>query len=679
MPKSIETTENQETITHSINARYSGIQFVDSKQKDPNGSQTPKDKSFTIWQNSWGSFIRQQAGNIIGRALGNVSLDAGDEIHISGHKKQEVITDGAAIFIKGTSVNNHGDNTDEQKALMQQYKDHMDAVSEASKKAIKSTPAEKTQCPNCAQQHLVDDKSDPWTVILRRVKDLIGNIPFYALPFKTIQWLIQNVYCALLGVKSNNSLAKNNSCGPGCVNGQKDGMSAKLQAGASAASTELAQRSDDLKRIEQLLGDTSVKVEPHVHGYMGVYGNPTVPKHSPYITMDSHHSIPTNLRVSDVLRNKLYVTTEGNPKQVVYQPPPHLPFGNLTFNVENKFSLTAGNAGADILSTGEVTIRAGSVHINGSQGEVSLTSGNLTTIGGKMVYISADDGSGDSGVCIDSKYTYARGAFNVNGDASFNGHVTIDGGLTCTHFTYPTMAVPTDLASTSKWASEGANWQFFGAALNMSNFAKDLVLKYGVGLLLETEAGLLSLAMEMFNIIMMDTVVEILPTGFAIGICPVGPVFCVPPVGGVWNWRHNHTLAGHDHDHEYDAPAGIMHTEHLGVGNHRVAGNPAPTPAPTATQYPRPGPKAWSGGCGGGGLFAKIRNQRYGINSEDAYNGTNTVQTTTKRNSDGSIYPFPISTWTLNNLPSGGSIDPNTGYFTPAQTLSGVDCTPIES
>ena len=677
MPKFIETTQNQETITHSINARYSGMQFVDSKVKNPNGSQTPDDKSFTIWQNSWGSFIRQQAGNIVGRALGNISLDAGNEAHISAHNKQEVISDMAASYVKGTVVNNHGVNTNDQKALIQEYKDHMNAIAQKSIDTIKSTPAEKTQCPNCAQQHLIDDKSDAWSVILRTVRDYIGNIPYYDLPFGIISWLIQNIYCALLGVKTNNALAKNNSCGPGCKDGMRDGMANKLKAGADAASTELAQRSDDLKRIEQLLGDTSVKVEPHVHGYMGVYGNPTVPKHNPYITMDSHHSIPTNLRVSDVLRNKLYFTTEGNPKQVVYQPPPHIPFGNLTFNVENKFSLTTGNAGADILSTGEVNIRAGSVHINGSQGEVSLTSGNLTTIGGKMVYISADDGSGDSGVCIDSKYTLARGSFNVNGDAAFNGHVTIDGGLTCTDFTYPTMGVPTDLASASKWSSEGAVWGECGAALNISNFAKDSILKYLIGGLLETEAGLTSITMESYNLICMSLGIEILPTGIFAGLTVAfGAGVCA---GYIWNYTHNQTLAGHDHDHEYDAPAGNMYVTHEGVGGQRTAGNPSPTPAPVASQYPRPGPKAYHGGCGGGGLFKKIRNQNYGIDSEDAFNGTNTVQTTGKKNPDGSIYPSPIPTWTLNNLPPGTNIDKNTGYVVTSPNLSGIDCMVIQS
>jgi len=675
MPEPIDYTKNKEFDVHHLSARYSGIQFVDDKQVDPNGSQTPKDRSFSYWGNSWRTFIKLFHGNIFYNAHGNLSLNAGEEVHITAHNKQETTSGGSAIFNKGETVINRGDMSDEQKANMKQFHDYQDQIMKAGMDKWHSTPGEQVQCQNCAQQHIVDDKSDAWTVIFGEIYDKLGKIPYYCLGFGAYEWIIKNVYCAIPGIKTNQGLNEGKGCGPGCKDGMREGMSTKMQASEKAVKEEMDRLQDKMNKLTMNLKNSSATAVPHVESALYVYGDPTAgpPKIKPYMIHKDHHSLPTNLRVSDTLRNKLRVTTEGNCKKIVYQPPTYSPYGNLMVQVQNNLKITAGNAGMDFMSTGEIAVKGGSVHINGSEGEVSLTSQNLTTIGGGTVLIAANNQSGDTGICMDSKHTYVRGSFNVNGDTAMLGGLTVDGPVSITHMNYPTMMVNTDLAADSKWASEGANWDVIGASLNATNFAKDLLLKYNplLGGMLETESGLLSLGMETFNLIMMDRIIDgPLPTGIAIGFAMLGPiplpVICAPPLGGVWNFTHNHTTAGHDHEHMFDAPLGNMYRTKAGAGNQRVAGNPAPTPAPATGNFPSPGPMAWHGGCGGGGLFKKVRNKNYGIDSDDAFNGGNFVTTTVKRNPDGSITPDPDLTYRkVMDCGTNKVVDKNTGEVTP--------------
>jgi len=684
MPAPIDYTKNKEFQVHHTSGRYSGIQFVDDKQIDPNGSQTPKDRSFSIWQNSWKTFIKIFQTNIFASAGGNISLNAGEDFHVTGHNKQETTSGGSAFYNKGETTHNHGEMTDDEKAKMKEYHGYLDQITQKAQDAIKNTPGEKVDCPNCAQQHLLDDKSDQWVVILDYVRRVVDNFPYLTFPFAVLRTLIMKVYVPLLGQKSNIGLNGGKGCGPGCEAGTKEGMSLKMQAGEQAVKDEMTRLSDSMNKLTASLKNSSATAKVHKDSEIHIYGDPTAgpPKTKPYIEAGPHHSLPMNLRVSDTYRNKMRVTTEGNCKVVVYQPPLHSPFGNLMMQIQNNLKITTGNAGMDLMSTGEIQIKGGSLHMNASEGELSMTSKNLTTIGGANVLIAADNKSGDTGVCIDSKHTYVRGAFNVNGDTAMLGALSIDGPLSVPYINCPTMAAPSTLNGTSKFASHHANWEEFGTAINALCFEKDLITKFLFQpSLLLTGSGLTEIIMEAYNLIMMALFIEILPTGIFIGGgVGLGVTACA---GLVWNFTHNHTEAPGDHTHETAVPKGGSWKTLAGAGQQRVAGNPAPTPAPTSGTWPSPGPRSQGGGCGGGGLFQKVRNQKYGIDNEDAFNGGNFVTTTAVRNPDGSLYPPPDLTHrvvTDTGIPPLSAkipvVDPGDGHIitTTINTTSAVDC-----
>jgi hypothetical protein len=660
MPKLFDISSNSQQNVHVAAGRDSGIAFVDSKVKDPNGSLTPEDRSFSVWQNAWSTLIKIFQGNITMSGSGNITLNAGGDIHQTTHNKQTTVSGGNASYTKGESIHIKGEISQDERAKLQQYHAYLDQMQAAYNTAFQNTPGEQIACPNCAQEHLADTKSDSWNIILDTIRQYTDGIPWTQGPFGVLKFIITKVYVALLGVVTNLGLNGGKGCGPGCNNGLKVGLSQPLNAAQNAVTNMMQDLAPQMNALTASMNSNSGEVVPYSHGVLFVIGDPQgAPKNSCYNsqTPPTYHNYPSNLRPSSGLQNKLRVTTEGNCKQVVYTPPLQSPFGNMMMNVQNNIKITCGNAGMDLLSTGEIAIKGGSVHINGSQGEVSVTSSNLTTIGGANVLISADPKTGESGFTVDSKHTFINGAFNVKGDSAMLGSLTVDGALHTNYINCPAMAAPSTLCGTDSIASHGANWSYEGLALNELNFDTkllNLLLQPGS---MDIYFGITVVAMETYNLAMMALPIEAAITGEYLGYAIVDDAVGIS-FGYVFNYPHNHSLPPGDHTHETPVPRGGFWKRADGAGMQRSTGNPAPTPAPTSGTFPSPAPRCYHGGCGGGGLFSKVRNETYGINSDDAFNNGNFVTTTVVRNPDGSIYPPPDLTYRVVN-DHGSSAQPS--------------------
>ena len=247
------------------------------------------------------------------------------------------------------------------------------------------------------------------------------------------------------------------------------------------------------------------------------------------------------------------------------------------------------------------------------------------------------------------------------------------------------MAAPTTQGSADSFSSNAAAWWPLAAPLKAANIALK-TLNYGFEpSKLMTPVGLMDMAVEFIAQLRVLAPVDgvtgqafgwaFVPIPF-VGVVPC-PVICspfsVPFVGGVFNFPHVHDTTVGSHRHEVDVPAGSYYKRLAGAGSHRTAGNPSPTMAPINTTFPRPGPASWGGGCGGGGLYSKVRNQKYGINSDDAYDGGNFVTTTAVRNPDGSLIPpIDLTHRVVNDIGSGSTID-KSGNVTLAPALTGCD------
>jgi hypothetical protein len=668
MPDPLQISKNQETTTNSINSRYSGIQMVDSKVVDPNGSQTTDDRSFITGQNSWGTLWKMVKGNFLVRAYNNISLNASGDVHVTGHNKQETLTGDKGIYVKGKTQNLSGEQEDSHKEALSEYQTVVNEITKNSHDAMHNTQAERVACPICAQKHLVDDKSDNWATIFDYLNKICPG--YLAGPFQAFRTVMNKVYIPFLSQKNTIGMNSGEGCGPGCENGMREGLSNKFQASQKAVEKGFKDNEDKLNKISEKLGNPSPVVQGHKDNEVQIYGLPGSGQEvSPYVQVKGqYNTIPTHFLVSPTQKNSLITKTKGSCPKIIFVPPTQIPTGALMFNIQNKFDIITGVGGTNIISTGEIALKGGSAHINGSQGEASITSNNLTTIGGKNVLITADDRSGDTGVMIQSKHTFVGGSLNVTGDVALKGHLTTDGALSVPYIIAPTQSAETTLAASSKYATEGANWVGVGLGLNTTNFVKDLATQF----LLRpsfamTVDGITKITMETFNLIMMARTLEWpVPTGIFWG---VGAGFGVVEVQGfVWNFTHNHTLAGNSHTHQFDQVKGSYYKTLQGWGGQRTAGSPAPTPAPTHGDYPSPGPNAKGGGCGGGGLYTKARNTKYNLGDGDPFNGGNYVPVTINRNPDGSLNPSPYFSWTdtypAPKITPGGT-DPNTGNIIP--------------
>jgi hypothetical protein len=669
-------TDKAKTASHIVGTEGSGFIFVDRIIKDPNGGM-PDDKSYSIWQNAYKTFTKIIKGNWIANATEDVIINAGNDVYISCHNKQETTTGGSAHYNKGTKVQIHGEMSQKDNDLVSKHNQLLQQVNTKAKEAIQNAEPEMVRCSNCAQKRLVDDKSDNWTTILNAIQRVVNNIPFLRGPFSAIKWLISKIYAVIPGEKTNLGLNNGKGCGPGCENGMRKGLANKFAAGEAAIKTEMDNISKEMDALAVQLSPMSDHADVKKDNYAIIVGDPkNVAKDAPYIKHDKiHHEYPLNLRPS-TLPNALRSTTEGAAPKVTHHPPVPSTYGNFLISVANNFKINAGASGVDILSIGEIAIKGGSVHINGSQGEVSLTSSNVTTIGGGNVVISANNKSGDTGVFVDSKHTFVRGAFNVSGDTALLGSLTVDGAVNAPHLICPSMAAPTTQGSADSFSSNAAAWWPLAAPLKAANIALK-TLNYGFEpSKLMTPVGLMDMAVEFIAQLRVLAPVDgvtgqafgwaFVPIPF-VGVVPC-PVICspfsVPFVGGVFNFPHVHDTTVGSHRHEVDVPAGSYYKRLAGAGAHRTAGNPAPTMAPINTTFPRPGPASWGGGCGGGGLYSKVRNQKYGINSDDAFNGGNFVTTTAVRNPDGSLYPpIDLTHRIVNDI----------GNVTTAPALTGCD------
>ena len=133
-------------------------------------------------------------GNITLSGHGNVTINATNEIHTTAHRIQTTTSDGNATYNQNGKTEINGNIDSDETAKNQQYTALLNQTYNASLNAIKSTPAEKVTCPNCAQQHLVDDKSDPWNIILDRIISTFSNIPWMQGPLGVLRFAVTKIY-----------------------------------------------------------------------------------------------------------------------------------------------------------------------------------------------------------------------------------------------------------------------------------------------------------------------------------------------------------------------------------------------------------------------------------------------------------------------------------------------------
>ena len=655
--------KNAEIESHSILTKIGGLIFKIQKTFNSKKSSMVRDDSFIGLTDNHDSKINLSAGgHVLVQAGSNLTLASGTHGNISiKGDLQQVVGGDHVDYVKGDKKSLTGLQGDKQKAAYSGYQDSINNIQQARLSAYNNTQGEMVACPVCSTTHLVDHNGAQIVDLI--FKWLYDNVPYF--PFETdIQKFFEVIFAPLtLSPTKNIGLSGSKGCGsPGCVNGMIESPAAKMKAADTASAQHIDLEKENLNKysIDMGVGGGNViPVATDLHYKVGIKKNTT-----PAYAKDGNHVIAFALKKSKTTGADLYVSSEGSTKRITHHSPT-VGFGSAIFDVANKFTVNAGTPGIDLLTGGRFHALAGDIIINATEGEAILASGNVTTVKGKNIILDAQDYSGDSGVSIQSAQTMVTGGFSVKGNAAFKGHVTLDGSLSVPHLICPTMRQKTTARSSSKFITEGANWLESAAITANGNLTKDLLAKYITSDVRNTSLGITSLAMESYNILMTNKLIEGRPTG--VFFSTVG----FPCAGLIFNFVHNHTLAGHDHNHDYSGPLQSTWQTREGWGGERQDAGPVPMPPPPYGDTVSPGPFSKPGGCGGGGLYTKNRNENYGLNVDDPYffndQQNNYVPLSITRTSDGTSY-------TINNTGNGTSPQFSRVYGVPA--LTAVLCQP---
>jgi len=665
------------------------ITFKPDHSIDPSGSDIPKNNSYLMIKDYFNSFIRFGSGNIIISAVSNLSLYAAKHLNISVKGvKQEVIAGDKIEVVHGNVKVQHGKQGEEEKKAAQELNDANNAVQEARMSALERTSGAKNACPVCSTTHLVD--RDTGNIVDRIFDWLYKNIPYFCFPLDIVQKVLKSIICALaLSPVKNIALTGGKGCGsPSCVNGEIESPLAGMKAADAAAASTMKAQADKVNKASINFGAGGAKLEgPYKTDVLYKVG--LKKNTAPAYKAKGHHVIAfalTNSKAENPLGSaNLALDSTGSCKRIVFLEPQPTP-GSLMFDVGNKFTVNAGTPGINLQTGGRFRVDAGDMLLTAGEGEAVFGSGNLTTIKGKNIVLAAQDYSGDSGVSIESAQTLVTGGFSVKGNAAIKGHLTTDGSLSIPHLICPSMRTESTANSSSKFKTEGANWLATAQLMASSNFAKDIVFRYVMTGYIMSIMGLYALVVELYDLIMTAMFIEPKPTaiGFGTAFTAYGPapVLIFPPFGAIWNFKHNHTMAGGDHGHTVTSPKASYWNTRQGWGSERQGASPVPTVPPAFGDSPSPGPKSKPGSCGGGGLYTKNRNENYNLNIDNPFFFNNTINNylpiTIKRSPDGQTFTsyasgsnrgIPTVFSRVYGVPSLSSVicDPNTDTFITVQ------------
>ena len=638
---------------HGLFTAIGGLVFAVLNSFNPNKSNVVQDNSYIELSNNETaqSKIRiSSGGHILVNAAENLTLGASKHMNVSVKgDSQEVVAGNKTLIVKGDYKISKGNQDDKEMEAAKKIQEITEKIQEARLRALKQK-GQPTQCPVCNVTHLVDNKSALVDGIFDFIRKILG--PFFCFPFDTIHRLVGTLVSPILSQKKNIALTGSAGCGsPACKSGMVESPVNAMKAADKAVTDAIKQNEKDISKYSEQLGTGGNEGKAYKGDVLFRFG--LKKNNAPAYSENGHHVFAFYLEPGkNGNGSTLALGSRGSAPKITFAPPQRT-HGSVMFDVSNNFTVNAGSPGIDMQTTGRFNIMSGDLILNANQGEAVFGSGNVTTIKGKNIIIDADDQSGDSGLSIQSQNTLVNGSFNVRGDAAFKGQVTTDGAVSTPFLIVPSMRSESTVSCSSKMKAEGAVWNIPAAVLSNKNLAKDVVLRYTKSGYATSMTGIFSLTVEVVDAIMQSMVIEPYPTGIFAGMGTTGPCS-----GWIFNWKHTHMTVGGDHSHEVTIPKGSYWHNRKAWGQERTAGSPVPTPNPAMGDSMAPGPRSKPGGCGGGSLYTKNRNENYKLNPLDPFNGSNYIKYPITRSPDGTLNPAPV--FSVMYGITGTNIIPNT-------------------
>jgi hypothetical protein len=635
-------------VFKSLNKKISNL-VTNNSYIELSTNDVPQSK---IRMSAGGDVFIQSGSNLTVNSLGNASYST------KGNEKKAV-SGTYTVYAKRDDKKIVGKQNKKEREAAEKLQKITDNIQEKRLDAM-DTKGNMVACPVCSVTHLVDSHSSLVDAFFGFIRKL--NIPYFCFPLDVVEKLAKALISPILSPKKNIGLTGPKGCGsPGCKGGQVESPVAAFKAADKATTEAIKANAEEISKLSKTLGGGGAAVIPHKGDV--VYKAGLKKNSAPAFKKKGNHTFGLFFKPGENGNgHSLAMHSKGSAERVIYCPPQRT-HGSIALEVANNFTINAGSPGVDIQTSGRVNIMAGDVIVNANEGEAVFGSGNVTTIKGKNIILDANDSSGDAGISVQSPHTMFNGSLNVRGDAAFKGHLTTDGAISCPYLIMPSMRTQSTMSSSSKQKVEHANWQAGGLALASTNFVKDIIFRYVMTGYIFTIAGLFALVVEVYDLIMMALTLEMQITGICFGYAACayggGPFF-----GYVINYVHNHGKCGDDHSHDINVPKTSTWNTRKGWGQERIAGNSIPTPAPVNGDESSPGPRSKPGGCGGGGLYTKNRNEKYKVNNLDPFNGLNYIASPVKRSADGTLIPAPTFSFVqtaISNVPDYDVADTDAG------------------
>jgi hypothetical protein len=497
-----------------------------------------------------------------------------------------------------------------------------------------SKNGEKVDCPLCSTSHAVDRASG----FAKRLMTFLfrQHPPYMSYMVDVLQFLTTVLVIPFCSIVPGSALGK---CGnPECENGKIPSPQKPIEEANKKAAEKLVSKQKEINELEKKLGSGGCYSVVALKDVVISAGGPI--NDANCYAKTTNKPIPIALQTQDnegdtqTPRHKC----AGDCKNTPYTAPLEYPGGNIMLRGGNAVKIMAGSPGIELNTKGKISLNCGSIEILSSDGEIILGSKNHTTLSGKVVTISANDRSRKGGVQIDAPHMICQG-FSATGNAAIKGGLRLDGELSVPYLNTVSQRMQCDNADTPTQRGGFSNWAVGPAQQNdIANKIRTAITHYIMPGALLMISNIIKFIMQIFNTILVNTIIEPITTGFGIGYGYVQ----------IWNWHHNSMREPDPHHHDYILPKGTYYNDIAGVNQSAVEPSDVPSRARKNGMGPEGGPKSlagcggfggWGGGSGGRRLKYN-RSNSFGLDPNlKGFTGTplNSNNTTYKYRPDGTI------------------------------------------
>lgn len=635
---------------HTIQTNAGSIIFQEDVSIDSTVG-LKKDASYTEWNHAGGGFMKMLHSGTIISSSGDMSIKSDGQIYVTSKgDKQEVITGDNRIYTHGSNIVLEGKQDKEQRDAAKKMAQIYEKIEKAKKDAMKSAKGDMVECRTCAQVYLVNKKSGFGVRLFKTIRKFTP--PYMGFAIDILQNLYNFFIAPMLDEISGQAVLGGTCGNPGCKDGKVESPDKKLQAGNKAAEETYKSNQEEIEKVANILKSAQKVYSLNGDLVVSVGLSDMEQGETPYQQVGIHPLAPAH----DSKGSTIFAQSgKGGGVPIIGYTNPQPPInGNATLNVVGKLLIKTGVCGFDLLARGQGHIAAGDLKLVATEGEALLTSGNLTTIKGKIVRIDANDGSGTGGIILDGKHVRSGGSFHVDSNITSHGSVSMDGNLCAPFLITRSMRQQTTKSGSTKLVNNSAEWNVTGIATAVADTTLQLLQYIAMPGNLTDISAIYKLGLEVFDLARKTATLETNITGIYYGFClnSAGPGISW---GFVQNFTHGHTNTPQDHTHDHTLPLGNYYDTREDWAGARTGASSVPIPANESGDGTAPGPKSSGGACGGGGYLynspnsraskaRRRRNQSFGINSDDAFEGNDFVNTTPDNGTfyyddDGSIQP----------------------------------------